>query len=112
MNSKNIFILSALAGVAMPTMAQQDSLYVDFVNQSVEIGADLSVPRKESTASVSVISNADLDRRSAKNIGNALVGNGQGLITLQGAGTSYQNPTLYIRRPAEPQRRQCPSLHR
>ena len=52
----------------------------------------------ERTSSVSIIKNEDFNKRSAKNIGNSLFGQGAGLMTLQGNG-QYSNaePTFYIR---------------
>ena len=54
--------------------------------------------REETTGSVSVISSETTDRRSAKNIGNSIIGQGNGLISLQSSGRYADvNPTFYIR---------------
>ncbi len=54
--------------------------------------------REEATGSVSVISSETTDRRSAKNIGNSIIGQGNGLISLQSGGRYADvNPTFYIR---------------
>ena len=39
-----------------------------------------------------------MNKRSAKNIGNSILGQGNGLVSLQGSGTYFeQNPTFYVR---------------
>lgn len=73
---------------------------VSFVatNAQVDIGADITIPEEESTAAAYVITNDQTDRRSAKNIGNSIIGQGGGLVTLQSGGRYVaQNPTFYIR---------------
>lgn len=69
-----------------------------FVGQPVDVGAEVVLTREESTAAVSVITERDTDRRSAKNIGNSIIGQGNGLISLLGSGSyATQNPTFYVR---------------
>ena len=81
MNKKHIFVLSLLAGIALPVSAQDKELTIE-----------------ESTAAVSVITADKTDRRSAKNIGNSILGEGNGLISLQNGGRyAAQNPTFYVR---------------
>ncbi len=95
---RNIFVLSLFAGFFMPVAAQQDSTGIDFVDQTIEIGANKDFTRAQSTAAVSVITNRDVNKRSAKNIGNSILGQGNGLVSLQGSGTYFeQNPTFYVR---------------
>ena len=98
MKKKNIFVLSLLARFTLQAVAQQDSTGIDFVNQVIELGANKNFTRAQSTASVSVITNETVDKRSAKNIGNSILGQGNGLISLDGSGIYYAaNPTFYVR---------------
>ena len=98
MNKRNIFLLSLLAGLSLPAAAQQDSTVASFVDQVIEVGANKDFSRAQSTAAVSVITNRDVDKRSAKDIGNSILGQGNGLVSLQGTGTYFeQNPTFYVR---------------
>lgn len=100
MNFKHIFLMSLAVGTVLPALAeeQQDSVTREWLAQEYNIGVNLGVNRANSTASVSVIKNDALDRRSAKNVGNSLIGHGSGLITIAGTGTYYaQNPTFYVR---------------
>ena len=99
MNRKHIIALTLLAGLSLPIAAQTDSIQTDaFLGQTIDVGADKVLTLEESTAAVSVITNRDTDRRSAKNIGNSILGQGLGLISLQGSGRyASQNPTFYIR---------------
>ena len=95
---KHIFLLSLLAGLSLPAAAQQDSIGVAFSDQLIEVGANKDFTRAQSTAAVSVITNRDVNNRSAKNIGNSILGQGNGLVSLQGSGTYFeQNPTFYVR---------------
>lgn len=100
MKSINIFLMSLAAGIALPVTAQEkaDSVESKWLSQEYNIGVDLGINRENSTASVSVIKNDAVNQRSAKNIGNSLIGHGSGLITIAGNGTYYeQNPTFYVR---------------
>ena len=98
MKKRNIFVLSLLAGISLPAAAQQDSTGISFVDQVIEVGANKDFSRAQSTAAVSVITNRDVNKRSAKNIGNSILGQGNGLVSLQGTGTYFeQNPTFYVR---------------
>ena len=95
MKKTNIFVLSLLVGIGLPASAQQDSLGIDFADQVIEVGANKDFSRAQSTAAVSVITNRDVNKRSAKNIGNSILGQGNGLISLQGTGrgpTSSRTP--------------------
>ena len=92
--------MSLAAGISMPVFSQEeaDSVAKTWLDQEYNIGVDLGITRRNSTASVSVIRNDEVNERSAKNIGNSLIGHGKGLITLQNSGTYYaQNPTFYVR---------------
>jgi TonB-linked SusC/RagA family outer membrane protein len=98
MKKRNIFVLTLLAGISLPAAAQKDSTGISFVDQTIEVGANKDFTRAQSTAAVSVITNRDVNKRSAKNIGNSILGQGNGLVSLQGTGTYFeQNPTFYVR---------------
>ena len=99
MNHKYLFILTLLVVMVKPMAAQTDTIQTDaFIGQTIDIGADQILTIEESTAAVSVITGRDTDRRSAKNIGNSILGQGNGLISLQGSGRyASQNPTFYVR---------------
>ena len=92
-------MLSLLAGMSLPAMAQTDIIdSVAYKDQLVDIGANRQFSREQSTASVSVITNKDVNKRGARNIGNNILGQGSGLVGLDGAGLfNAQNPTFYIR---------------
>ena len=100
MKYKHIFLLAMAAGAALPVLAEEqtDSVTDRWLDREFNTGVDLKITRRNSTASVAVIEMTDVNKRSAKNIGNSLIGHGSGLITLPGAGTYYvQNPTFYVR---------------
>lgn len=99
MKTKNIFILTLLAGSCLPAMAQSDLVdSVAYKDQTIDIGANRLFTREQSTASVSVITTKDVNKRGARNIGNNILGQGNGLISLDGSGIyNQQNPTFYIR---------------
>lgn len=100
MKSRYIFLTTLAAGLALPIAAQEmaDTVAEGWLDQEYNIGVNMNVNRRNSTASVSVIKNDAVNERSAKNIGNSLIGHGKGLITIAGTGTYYaQNPTFYVR---------------
>lgn len=101
MNKKNIYAISLLVSSVLPAVAQNDSVSSAsrFVNQTIEVGANKNFTRKHSTAAVTVIENKDVNKRSAKNIGNSIIGQGgNGLVSLQNAGLYYAaDPTFYVR---------------
>lgn len=100
MNKKYIIVLSLFAGLCLPMTAQESNEeQIDkFVGQTINVGAERLLTREETTGSVSVISSETTDRRSAKNIGNSIIGQGNGLISLQSGGRYADvNPTFYIR---------------
>lgn len=90
-----IFALTLMSGIV--AQAQTDTTAVsDYASQPVNIGFGIEQPLSESTMSVAMSS--DVNRRSAKNIGNSLYGQILGLTTLQGTGDySAFEPTFYIR---------------
>lgn len=100
MNKKYIIVLSLFTGLCLPMTAQEsnEEQTDKFVGQTIDVGAERLLTREESTGSVSVISSETTDRRSAKNIGNSIIGQGNGLISLQSGGRYADvNPTFYIR---------------
>ena len=71
---------------------------MDYAGQTIDIGASRTFTRGESTAAVSTIYSEDFDKRSAKNLSNSLLGQGNGMVVLQGAGTyADAEPTFYVR---------------
>lgn len=97
--TNHIYALSLLATFGLPAMAQTDILdSVAFKAQTVDVGVGRTFTREESSASVSIVTEKDVNHRGARNIGNNLLGQGNGLVALDGAG-SYQgaNATFYVR---------------
>ena len=99
-NNKNA-VLMAMALLSLPASAQIkiDSIAPRrYAAQSIDVGANMNFSREQSTAAVSVITSESTNKRSAKNIGNSILGQGSGLISLQGSGNyAGINPTFYIR---------------
>lgn len=94
---KTIIYSILSAGLLMPLEAwsQQDTARLQ---QPVDVGANINFSREQSTAAVSVITSASTNKRSAKNIGNSILGQGNGLVSLLGSGNYVaQNPTFYVR---------------
>lgn len=98
MNKHKILTIGIMVSVSMAVSAQTDSTDT-FVSQPIDIGADIVLTRGQSAAAVSVITSRETDRRSAKNIGNSIIGQGLGLQSLQSAAGRYadQNPVFYVR---------------
>lgn len=96
---KNIILTSAMLAMASVAAVAQDGKDDDSgKKQTLMIGIDREMTAEETTAAVSVISSSETDRRSAKNIGNSIIGQGQGIISLQNGGSyAQQNPTFYVR---------------
>lgn len=99
-NNKNA-VLMAMALLSLPASAQ---VKIDFIAphryavQSIDVGANANFSREQSTSAVSVITSESTNKRSAKNIGNSILGQGSGLISLQNSGNyAGINPTFYIR---------------
>lgn len=99
-NNKNAMMV-ALALLSLPASAQVkiDSIKPNrYAEQSIDVGTDVAFSREQSTAAVSVITSESTNKRSAKNIGNSILGQGNGLISLQGSGNYADiNPTFYVR---------------
>lgn len=101
MKRNNILVAMALASCCLPVMAQNDAEATKaghIEDQTIDVGANKTFSLSESTASVSVIENKDVDKRSAKNIRNSIVGQGVGLITQLGGGKySSQEASMIVR---------------
>ena len=99
-NNKNA-VLMAMALLSLPASAQVkiDSIAPHrYAAQSIDVGANANFSREQSTSAVSVITSESTNKRSAKNIGNSILGQGSGLISLQNSGNyAGINPTFYIR---------------
>ena len=94
MNKKYIFAIALSALVGLNLSAQEATPE----KQVVDAGQIKSLTMEESTAAVSIITAEDIEHRTSKNIGNSILGQGNGLISLQGAGLyADQNPTFYVR---------------
>lgn len=99
MKTNNIFV-SVLAGVLlMPSAiyAQEDT--TAYAKQKIDVGANVSFTREQSTASASVITNETLNRRSSINLSNSILGQGLGLVSIQNSSSynTLSNPTFYVR---------------
>ena len=95
MKRQILFALTMMSAFA--AQAQTDTAKVSrYADTPVNIGFGIVQPLSEST--MSVASSSDVNRRSAKNIGNSLFGQVLGLTTLQGSGdyASYE-PSFFIR---------------
>ena len=87
-NNKNA-VLMAMALLSLPVSAQVkiDSIAPHrYAAQSIDVGANVNFSREQSTSAVSVITSESTNKRSAKNIGNSILGQGSGLISLQNSG--------------------------
>ena len=97
MRIKYLLIL-AIAGVSCLTLKAQTVPDAESENKSIETGTTKALSLEESTAAISIISSEDIERRVSKNIGNSLIGQGLGLISLQRGGLfSVNEPTFYVR---------------
>lgn len=90
-------VCSGISARAQET--KQDTAVVKgFASQPVDVGANRTFTRAESTASVSTVYNDEFDKRAAKNISHSLYGHGLGLVTLQNGGNyAGTEPTFYVR---------------
>ena len=99
-NNKNA-VLMVMALLSLPASAQVkiDSIAPHrYAAQSIDVGANANFSREQSTSAVSIITSESTNKRSAKNIGNSILGQGSGLISLQNSGNyAGINPTFYIR---------------
>ena len=92
---KYAIVLALTFGFCLTVAAQDDKIE----KQKVETGLPgVELTQEESTAAISVITADQIGHRKTKNIGNSIIGQGLGLISLQGAGNvSDMNPTFYVR---------------
>lgn len=102
MKKYKILIMAFLACSGISAGAQetkQDTAVVTgYAAQLVDVGANRTFTRAESTASVSTVYNDEFDKRAAKNISHSLYGHGLGLVTLQNGGNyAGAEPTFYVR---------------
>ena len=89
-------IVLALSAAFCVAAAAQDPGFEKRVVETGQPGTELTA--EESTAAISVITTDEIGHRKTKNIGNSIIGQGLGLISLQGAGNvSDMNPTFYVR---------------
>ncbi len=93
MKRNHIWMAMALASCCLPAMAQNN-----IEDETIDVGANKTFSLSESTASVSVIENKDVDKRSAKNVRNSIVGQGLGLITqMSGGKYAGQEASMMVR---------------
>ena len=99
MYKRYITVLSVIAALSASATAQTDSIQSSLSpDQVVSYGGDMDLTLGESTGAVSVIGNSQINRRSAKNISNDILGQGSGMQSLQNAGRyAVTNPTFYVR---------------
>ena len=99
MYKRYISVLTVMAAMSVSATAQTDSIQSSLSpDQVVSYGGDMDITLGESTGAVSVIGNSQINRRSAKNISNDILGQGSGMQSLQNAGRyAVTNPTFYVR---------------
>ncbi|MCD8302142.1 MAG: SusC/RagA family TonB-linked outer membrane protein, partial [Prevotellaceae bacterium] len=83
---------------AVANPGQPVKVVMGFAGEKIDVGADITFTREQSTASVSTAYTSEFGNRNAKNISNTLYGQGLGLVTLQNGGYYAEtNPTFYVR---------------
>ena len=75
------------------------TIVMGYAAQTIDVGANRTFNRHESTAAVSTTYNEEFNKRSSRNISNSLYGYGLGLTTLQNAASTglMADPTFYVR---------------
>lgn len=74
------------------------TIVMGYTAETIDIGANKTFTRAESTAAVSTAYHEDINKRASKDISNSLFGQGLGLTALQNAGNyADYEPTFYIR---------------
>ena len=75
------------------------TIVMGYAAQTIDVGANRTFNRHESTAAVSTTYNEEFNKRSSRNISNSLYGYGLGLTTLQNAVSTglMADPTFYVR---------------
>ena len=90
-------VCSGISAGAQETK-QDTTVVTGYAAQSVDVGANRTFTRAESTASVATVYNDEFNKRTAKNISHSLYGHGLGLVTLQNGGNyAGAEPTFYVR---------------
>lgn len=94
MKIKYLFVLALSLAFGLGAAAQDDN----FEKQVTQTDVVKSYTLEESTAAISVINNKTIDHRNGKDIGGSILGQGLGLISLQGSGSFADvEPTFYVR---------------
>lgn len=100
----NKHIIASLLATAMVSSAgaqvRPDSVTSErYSAERVDVGANVSFDRSQSTAAVSVINEETVNRRSSIKLTNSILGQGLGLISLQNSNeyAALSNPTFYVR---------------
>lgn len=99
MKKYNIFVPMLAASLWMPAASYAQSDSTAYAQQPIDVGANVTFSREQSTASASLITKETLNRRSSINLSNSILGQGLGLVSLQNT-SAYQtlaNPTFYVR---------------
>lgn len=95
---KKYILVFALAAMFAGNLAAQDGTVYEPEKKVIDTGASMPLSLEEMTSAVSVINSGEIEHRNSKNIGNSLLGQGLGLISLQNGGIyAEQNPTFYVR---------------
>jgi len=98
MKRNKIIILSLLAGFSLSATAQVKTDSTKYADRTIDVGANKTFTRGESTAAVSVITSDEVNRRSDKNIRTSIIGQGLGLTSLQTSGNyAGKSATFYVR---------------
>ncbi len=111
-NRDGLFVLPVLGGEAKLEIVCVDqgtttrtarvgeplTVQMDYAAQTIDIGADHTFTRENSTASVATAYKEDFNHGGAKNISATLYGQGLGLIALENSGFyADTDPTFYVR---------------
>ena len=97
---KNLQVVTVDKGSAIVEAAAGKTMTIrmDYAGQAIDVGANRTFSRHESTAAISTVYNEDFNKRASKNVSNSLFGQGAGLTTLQNAGNyASVEPTFYVR---------------
>lgn len=93
-----VFLVCSGISAGAQETKRDTTVVTGYAAQSIDVGANRTFTRAESTASVSTVYNDEFDKRAAKNISHSLYGHGLGLVTLQNGGNyAGAEPTFYVR---------------
>lgn len=93
-----VFLVCSGISAGAQETKEDTTVVKGYAAQSIDVGANRTFTRAESTASVSTVYNDEFDKRAAKNISHSLYGHGLGLVTLQNGGNyAGTEPTFYVR---------------